>query len=66
MSLLIKVFQTLITLSILLPGLYLGKVYELHEYSSLNFYNLLIYNTLPLIFSLILFFTKRIDLRGLD
>ena len=63
MSLLIKVFQTLITLSILLPGLYLGKVYELHEYSSLNFYNLLIYNTLPLIFSLILFFTKRIDLR---
>ncbi len=63
MSLLNKVFQTLITLSILLPGLYLGKVYELHEYSSLNFYNLLIYNILPLIFSLILFFTKRIDLR---
>jgi len=63
LSLRSKFFQALITLTILSPGLYLGKVYKIHEYSSLNFYNLFIYNILPLIFSLVLFFTKRIDLK---
>ncbi len=63
LSLQSKVFQAFITLTILSPGLFLGKVYKIHEYSNLNFYNLLLYNILPLIFSLILFFTKRIDLR---
>ena len=58
-----KFLQTVLGLLILMPGLYFGNVKQLHEYSSINLYNIIIYNLLPLIISALLYFIKRIDLK---
>jgi hypothetical protein len=58
-----KFLQTVLGLLILMPGLYFGNVKQLNEYSSINLYNIIIYNLLPLIISALLYFIKRIDLK---
>jgi len=58
-----KVLQIGLGLLILTPGLLYGDVKQIHEYSSINLYNIIIYNLLPLIISALLYFIKRIDLK---
>lgn len=58
-----KFLQTALGLLILIPGLYFGNVKQIHEYSLINLYNIIIYNLLPLIISALLYFIKRIDLK---
>lgn len=58
-----KILQTGLGLLILTPGLYLGNVKQIHDYSSINLYNIIIYNLLPLIISALLYLIKRIDLK---
>jgi len=58
-----KVLQIGLGLLILTPGLLYGDVKQIHEYSSINMYNIIIYNLLPLIISALLYFIKRIDLK---
>ena len=48
---------------IIMPGLYYGNIKQIHEYSTLNFYNIILYNFLPLILSIFLYIVKRIDLK---
>lgn len=58
-----RFFQILFGLLILMPGILNGDVKQIHEYSSLNLYNVIIYNLLPLIMSVLLYLIKRIDLK---
>lgn len=58
-----RIFQIVLGLIILLPGILHGDVKQIHEYSSLNLYNIIIYNLLPLIISALLYLIKRIDLK---
>lgn len=57
-----KVLQTFLGLFILIPGLLYGDIRQTHEYSSINLYNIIIYNLLPLTISALLYYIKRIDL----
>ncbi|MBU79286.1 MAG: hypothetical protein CMD29_04075 [Flavobacteriales bacterium] len=57
-----KVFQLILGNIVLLPGLFYGSFKQIHEYSNVNLYNIILYNVFPLILSLILYFVKRIDL----
>ena len=58
-----KIILIIIPLLIILPGIATGEIRDIHEYSRLNLYNILIYNILPLSLSILLFLTKRIDLK---
>ena len=58
-----KISQLFLSLAILIPGIYYGEISNIHVYSKLNLYNILLYNVLPLVLSLLLFFTKRIDIK---
>jgi len=58
-----RVFQIILGITILSPGLYYGNVKQIHEYSNVNLYNIILYNLFPLILSLLLYFVKRIDLK---
>jgi hypothetical protein len=58
-----RFFQILFGLLILMPGILNGDVKQIHEYSSLNLYNVIVYNLLPLIMSVLLYLIKRIDLK---
>lgn len=58
-----RVFQIILGITILSPGLFYGNVKQIHEYSNINLYNIILYNLFPLILSLLLYFVKRIDLK---
>jgi hypothetical protein len=57
-----KIFQLILGIIILFPGLFYGNFKQIHEYSNVNLYNIILYNLFPLILSLLLYFVKRIDL----
>ncbi len=57
-----KISQLILGIIILFPGLFYGNFKQIHEYSNVNLYNIILYNLFPLILSLLLYFVKRIDL----
>lgn len=52
----------ILSLAILTPGLFFSTIIQDEFYTQNDYYNLVLYNFLPLILSLIFFYVKRIDL----